>query len=36
LLLLLLIPVLLQPLVPPTGLLIFKDITFRGFWVSGG
>jgi hypothetical protein len=26
----------MQPLSPPTGLLIFKDITFRGFWVSGG
>jgi hypothetical protein len=25
-----------QPLTPPTGLLIFKDITFKGFWVSGG
>eukprot|EP00775_Hariotina_reticulata_P004731 gene4731-4981_t len=26
----------LQPLSPPTALLIFKDIVFRGFWISGG
>lgn len=26
----------MQPLAPPTALLIFKDITFRGFWISGG
>lgn len=26
----------MQPLVPPVPLLIFKDITFKGFWISGG
>jgi hypothetical protein len=26
----------LQPLSPPTSLLIFKGISFRGFWISGG
>jgi D-arabinose 1-dehydrogenase-like Zn-dependent alcohol dehydrogenase len=26
----------MQPLAPPTALLIFKDITFKGFWISGG
>lgn len=26
----------MQPLTLPTGLLIFKDITFKGFWLSGG
>lgn len=26
----------LQPVSLPTGLLIFKDLTFRGFWLSGG
>lgn len=26
----------LQPLTLPASLLIFKDVTFRGFWLSGG
>lgn len=26
----------LQPVSLPAGLLIFKDLTFRGFWLSGG
>ncbi|KAG1666373.1 hypothetical protein FOA52_007911 [Chlamydomonas sp. UWO 241] len=25
----------MEPVPAPTGLLIFKDITFRGFWLSG-
>jgi trans-2-enoyl-CoA reductase len=26
----------MQPLTLPTGLLIFKGIQFKGFWLSGG
>eukprot|EP00878_Enallax_costatus_P043859 GHUV01051957.1.p2 GENE.GHUV01051957.1~~GHUV01051957.1.p2 ORF type:complete len:202 (+),score=70.47 GHUV01051957.1:912-1517(+) len=26
----------MQPLVPPVPLLIFRDITFKGFWITGG
>lgn len=26
----------MQPVTVPTALLIFKDISFRGFWLSGG
>jgi trans-2-enoyl-CoA reductase len=25
----------MQPLSLPTGLLIFKDLTFKGYWLSG-
>lgn len=26
----------LQPVALPAGLLIFKDLSFRGFWLTGG
>eukprot|EP00955_Chlamydomonas_euryale_P105204 365621-Chlamydomonas_euryale.AAC.16 len=26
----------MQPVPVPTSLLIFKDITFKGFWLTGG